>query len=198
MTVVHCLLEYQMPIFIVFFNYDSRPLFARIPDAHPFAVIIQDDGTVRGIAIDIIHLGDPASQQRCGEIDFLPQSRAQFINFLDSDDCVWNICPAAGVISMIRKNFIGFKFAVYIRVPLEFTIFKGSRLSLPYLKLGRPRDLRLGNSMAIAVDPGLIRKRQTISKFKIFRGNVCFPIIIILQYIDSFSRINREQYQNFW
>jgi len=110
--------------FIVFFNYDSRPLFARIPDANPLAIIIQDDGTVGGIAIDIIHLGDPASQQRRGEIDFLPQSRAQFINFLDSDDCVWNICPATGVISMIRKNFIGFKFAVYIRIPLEFTIFK--------------------------------------------------------------------------
>jgi len=66
-----------------------------------------------------------------------------------------------------------------------------------YLKLGKPKDLRLGNSMAIAVDTGLIKKRQTIIRFKRLRGNVCFPIIIILRYIDSFHRLKGNNIRTF-
>ena len=110
--------------FIVFFNDDCRPLFAWIPDANLFAVIIQDNWTVGGVTIDVIHPGDPASQQWFGEIDFLPQSRSQLINSLNSNNCVWNICPTAGVIFVIRKNFISFKCAVYFRVPLKLSIFE--------------------------------------------------------------------------
>ena len=117
-------LRYQDCNFIIFFNYNSRPLFARIPDSNPFAVIIQDDGTIGGIAINIIHLGDPASQQRFSEIDFLPYPRSQFINILNSDDSVWDTGLAAGVIFVIRKNFISFKCSVYIPVPLKLSIFK--------------------------------------------------------------------------
>jgi hypothetical protein len=51
--------------------------------------------------------------------------------------------------------------------------------------------------MAIAVDTGLIRKRQIINKFKILSGNARFPIIIILQYRDNFHGLARNNIRTF-